>query len=254
MSGFLTDLIARNLAGQLPSLPLLQPRPAQPFEPRASGAPPAIEGVELETESGGGLPEFRKASSLAPPDAATALDSAPQPSSPPPRAASAWTSSKQRFSPGLPAPDAATPPRELTLAPELTYVRRISVGRSYASAEAPPTPDVLQAIKELAPPTDQDVAAAPPAPLRRPATRSGTAREQAEQVATVHARVAGVPSRRSEEGTVQDAWPQPSITVTIGRVEVRAVHPTPPSARESRPPAPRMTLEDYQRKLAGGAR
>lgn len=47
----------------------------------------------------------------------------------------------------------------------------------------------------------------------------------------------------------------PRITVTIGRVEVRAVPPPPPSSRpRPQPPAPRLSLDEYLRRREGGTR
>jgi hypothetical protein len=59
-----------------------------------------------------------------------------------------------------------------------------------------------------------------------------------------------VEARRS----VQLAPSAPTVRVTIGRVEVRAVHPPAPS--QTRPPSaprsPRLTLDDYLRERGGG--
>ncbi len=45
----------------------------------------------------------------------------------------------------------------------------------------------------------------------------------------------------------------PTIQVSIGRIEVRAVPPPPPSAKPRAGPAP-MTLEEYLRQRNGGGK
>jgi hypothetical protein len=47
---------------------------------------------------------------------------------------------------------------------------------------------------------------------------------------------------------------EPIIRVTIGRVEVRAVHPPVPMPKPVKPAPPRLSLEDYLRKRARGSR
>jgi hypothetical protein len=46
----------------------------------------------------------------------------------------------------------------------------------------------------------------------------------------------------------------PTINVTIGRVEVRAIHSPAPVRKQSKPAAPKLSLEDYLKKREGGAR
>jgi hypothetical protein len=45
---------------------------------------------------------------------------------------------------------------------------------------------------------------------------------------------------------------EPTIRVTIGRIEVRAVSPPAPPPRQTRQPAPEMSLDDYLRAREGG--
>jgi hypothetical protein len=53
----------------------------------------------------------------------------------------------------------------------------------------------------------------------------------------------------------QPPAPSPTIHVTIGRVEVRAVQPQPvAAARQQRPTGPRLSLEEYLKLRAGGGR
>ncbi|HEX8336383.1 MAG TPA: hypothetical protein VF621_06610 [Pyrinomonadaceae bacterium] len=57
------------------------------------------------------------------------------------------------------------------------------------------------------------------------------------------------------EGVTQST-PQPTIEVTIGRIEVRAVTPpaAPPPAPRERHEPPKMSLDDYLRAQGGGQR
>lgn len=61
--------------------------------------------------------------------------------------------------------------------------------------------------------------------------------------------VAAQPSATREEGT--QTQPPPTIEVTIGRIEVRALTPPAPPPRQRHEP-PRMSLEDYLRAQGGG--
>nr|MDQ3744997.1 hypothetical protein [Acidobacteriota bacterium] len=44
------------------------------------------------------------------------------------------------------------------------------------------------------------------------------------------------------------------IRVTIGRIEVHAVTPPPPTPKPYAPPAPKLSLEEYLRQHNGGRR
>jgi len=46
----------------------------------------------------------------------------------------------------------------------------------------------------------------------------------------------------------------PIIRVTIGRVEVRAIHPPAPAPKSTKPVQPKLSLEDYLRKRERGSR
>jgi len=46
----------------------------------------------------------------------------------------------------------------------------------------------------------------------------------------------------------------PIIRVTIGRVEVRAIHPPAAAPKEAKPAPPKLSLEDYLHKREGGSR
>lgn len=54
-----------------------------------------------------------------------------------------------------------------------------------------------------------------------------------------------------EEGPVGQAS-EPTVRVTIGRIEVRATAPAPPPTPAARPTGPRLSLEEYLRRRNGG--
>jgi hypothetical protein len=47
---------------------------------------------------------------------------------------------------------------------------------------------------------------------------------------------------------------EPTVQVTIGRIDVRAVMPDPPLAHSAARPEPRLTLEEYSRQRREGLR
>jgi len=55
---------------------------------------------------------------------------------------------------------------------------------------------------------------------------------------------------RAEAGASPVA--EPTIRVTIGRIEVRATAPAPPPVPAARPAGPRLTLEEYLRRRSEG--
>ena len=52
----------------------------------------------------------------------------------------------------------------------------------------------------------------------------------------------------------KSAQTTPTINVTIGRVEVRAIHQSSPSSKAAKSVAPKLSLDDYLQKRDGGAR
>jgi hypothetical protein len=92
-----------------------------------------------------------------------------------------------------------------------------------------------EALEELAPEQRQPIV--PRSALRRDPLvplRSGSPRAEAQALA-------GSPPAA-----------EPTIRVSIGRVEVRATAPTPPPAPAARPAGPRLTLEEYVRRRNEG--
>ena len=62
------------------------------------------------------------------------------------------------------------------------------------------------------------------------------------------------PGGSSSYSTRENAFSrtEPTIRVTIGRIEVRAVSPPEPPPRRTKQPAPKMSLDDYLRSRNGG--
>jgi hypothetical protein len=62
------------------------------------------------------------------------------------------------------------------------------------------------------------------------------------------------PDPGRQERRMQATAPQPSVRVTIGRVEVRAVFPAPTAATSQPRRSPELTLEDYVKQRSEGRR
>jgi hypothetical protein len=62
------------------------------------------------------------------------------------------------------------------------------------------------------------------------------------------------PGGSSSYSTRENAFSrvEPTIRVTIGRIEVRAVSPPEPPPRRTKQPTPKMSLDDYLRSRNGG--
>jgi hypothetical protein len=65
---------------------------------------------------------------------------------------------------------------------------------------------------------------------------------------------AGSTSRATSEEPTPSAQVAPTIKVTIGRIEVRAILPPAPREKKTALPAPRMSLDDYLKSHSGGRR
>jgi hypothetical protein len=68
------------------------------------------------------------------------------------------------------------------------------------------------------------------------------------------ARAPALPVRISPAIALKTAAQEPTIHVTIGRVEIRATTASPAPSRPARPAAPKLNLEDYLRSRAGGGK
>jgi hypothetical protein len=64
---------------------------------------------------------------------------------------------------------------------------------------------------------------------------------------------AGMPA----QGSAAPGMPEPagpSVSISIGRVEIRAAQPGAPSSRAAKPAGPKLSLDDYLRGRSGGSR
>lgn len=52
----------------------------------------------------------------------------------------------------------------------------------------------------------------------------------------------------------EEAMPTPTIKITIGRIEVRAIASPAQVQKRAETPAPRLTLADYLKQRGGGGR
>ncbi|HEX8556919.1 MAG TPA: hypothetical protein VF668_02395 [Pyrinomonadaceae bacterium] len=133
-------------------------------------------------------------------------------------------------------------------------------------AESSPYVEASGATREGVAPTTHEPAASPEvrpltapahAPVRPAATGAHAAGAHAANAQAVRSRRAAQEAARAAARDAQEAQAAtapPTIEVTIGRIEVRAVTPpapAPPPARARREP-PRMSLDEYLRGHDGG--
>lgn len=258
MSDYLQNLLARSLN---PSRGV-QPRLASLYEPRAAAFAPTVsdsfDTAEAETE-----PRPPDADEAARPERRTA-DAAkefPRPAWP-----EAPTAPQQPFANASRQPDASRPAEtraerriENDAAPRLS---RLSAEEPAPPAPTPSSEEVRKHASQVEPARRDSEAArdvpAPAASVRPPAAEP---------------RVKPAPAVRLFEPRIQPAPPQPparppqlseeraqaeaapTIRVTIGRVDVRAVAGVPQEKRRApEQPRPGLTLEEYLRRRGGGRR
>jgi hypothetical protein len=81
--------------------------------------------------------------------------------------------------------------------------------------------------------------------------------DSAKHVSEVFSETKSLQSERHERSTPVEqraSRSAPIIRVTIGRVEVRAIHPPPATPKQTKASPPKLSLEDYLRKRARGSR
>ncbi|WP_340383580.1 hypothetical protein U5640_38025 [Streptomyces sp. SS7] len=214
-------LLARTGAVLRPdaAVALARPRLAMPFE-RLPEAPPA------ETETA----------------VDTALDSAAAPSRPVPETPAPPRATAPAGPPGAPAPRPTAPTRiERT-------VRAIETVRT-TSPEPPDdgpvtAPDVLRSVLErLVPPAGAWVEAVPQPVSRRPVTDTPEAIPSLRPAAAARTRAAAHDPAPRTAGAVrrreaQAAPAEPSVRITIGRLEVTTAAPEPKRERTGRTARP----------------
>ena len=215
MSDFLASLLARGVG----AAPAIRPRLPSLFESPAGRAPMVEANEVAETVV------LRPA-----PPTATSRDTvmvgeaqvhlAPPPAASPGRALTPPQSTQ-------PEPGRATPTAPVAVAAPVVPSPAPAQAPA-VEADATPRPEPATGIAPSIPRMPAPPLPAAVIPLSRP----------------VAVRVAE-PQRRPEP---------PAVRITIGRVEVRAVPANPPAARPGRRASPKLSLEDYLRPRAGGAR
>lgn len=261
MNDPLANLLARSF-GELARA--VQPRLPARFELVASfGGEVAVPPMQVGDQAAPGSPPVRVEPSPAP--LASAIPPVerrqvlPLPLAPLPAWGQPPTTCSELRRPSAPPP--AAPER---ISPDLGVSEAHSERTAPASLADFVEPRGLPAsASAVNPPRLPDVAAAspavPPAPVVsfQPDSALDTIHEPVapdilppSTPAPVMPREPGAPPREPAAPTHP-----PRITVTIGRVEVRAVPPPPPSSRpRPQPPAPRLSLDEYLRRREGGTR
>ncbi len=229
MSDFLTNLIARTYA----VTPAIQPRLPSLFETllaatdQRSGFSPASPGFPAPEP-----PAAPDAVSPIEAPSAIAAELPPQPALPP-------------------EASSATPPSEAHIPNDGTE-RRTPFRREPAS-----TP--LRAETEFGAPAKHGVSAYEPATRGsfrdRPATDPAGFEETAPRPLRPANRPAPPAFAARPAGLRMAAQEsRPTIRVTIGRVEVRAVQSPAPAPKAAKPAQPRLSLDEYLKPRAGGSR
>lgn len=154
----------------------------------------------------------------------------------------------RRARPGRPRPTVPDQPVSQEAGDE---GRDLTVGRE--ERERTPEPLVPSADARglpLAEPVASRRAEPPAGPARRPVPDTPLVPFSDRPRATTAAELVGAPHKR--EGTQEAS--SPTVRITIGRVEVRAVTPEPAQPLPAARPEPALSLEDYLRQRDGGRR
>lgn len=253
MSDYLKNLVARTLD---PSR-VVQPRLASLFEPLAKAdaqgrlLPFALEAEEGDAQHAESADETR----------ASAV-----PSYIPARDEGATHEHSARFNTQSPTDvverQAASSPREKSSAATVERAAASQLtAQTYAEKESP-TPLAASGVNS------KDSASNKSAGDALEDVRQRRATSESEGAPTPRTAPRIVEPRVSPASTVSEAQPQastaydarredaaPTIRVTIGRVDVRAVAPSPQERRRApESPRPALTLEDYLRRRGGGSR
>jgi hypothetical protein len=275
MNDFLTRLAARALAPQ----PAIQPRTGSRFEPPAT--PPGSAGplrtarnedlaleepLEIESRA-----DDRRPLLSVPPKLKTELPALPNDDAP--RDRFAPVAPAVRLSPALPnppvvaVPAATVPPlpSRAEVVPAKAPAAAAAASRKGIESRSQPEEASAGSLRPAMPeqrrkPADDDALADP----ATSATHRAQTTRRAEGAPPVRQpfapAVVAAPVARSEPAAATRSLPHetppPTIRVTIGRIDVRAIAPSPAAATASRPgpAAARLSLEDYLQRRSGGRR
>jgi hypothetical protein len=151
----------------------------------------------------------------------------------------------RRARPGRPRPTAPDHPTSQAAGDE---GRDLTIGRE--ERERTPEPAADARGLPLAEPASSGRAEPSSGPPRRPVPDTPLVPVSGRPRATPAAEFVGAPHKR--EGTQEAS--SPTVRITIGRVEVRAVTPEPAQPLPAARPEPALSLEDYLRQRDGGRR
>jgi hypothetical protein len=214
MSGYLANLAARALGVS----DVARPRPSL-FEPRRGGVEPLPaepEALEARAEEEAAPPE------KSPPELPLRREQA---DAPPPR---------EREGPPAPEWERGPPP----MSPPRPAPRRARRARERLHSE----PEEPVASPAIVPGETATSVPAPEPPLSKDGGEGATEPSRPAPPATALLE----PGRLPQRVLPPKQAPEPTVHVTIGRVDVRAVKADEPTERAKRPrPGPRMSLDDY---------
>jgi hypothetical protein len=149
-------------------------------------------------------------------------------------------------------PTGDPPPGPVHAAVAQQVVRPVSESPS-GEVGAVPTMGERRAISLTAPPVSSARASSEPKSVTPPAPAPPT-----QVVAPAHAtipRISPAPSRIERAGNTDNASSPRPVHITIGRIEVRAIHPPPePVRHRPAPAAPKISLEEYLKQRNRGGR
>jgi hypothetical protein len=173
---------------------------------------------------------------------------------------------------GIVRPTAGAPPKSLHTATEeivgstVVPQPRPPVHRAAAQEVVRPVPASPSAEVGAVPTTGERAATSPTAPPARSAPASSEPESAmppapaplTKVLAPAHAtipRISPAPSSPERAGSANSVPSPRPVHITIGRIEVRAVHPPPePVPHRPAPAAPRISLEEYLKQRNGGRR
>lgn len=222
-----------------------EPGPATPRRPEAIR--PLSEPTPMAADTGSLQPSAQPSSPSArkPPDRAPASRPAAEPVARPEPVPAALEPT-----PPVPltTPEPSLPPARTLPLPEIGPQEPIRDRPSRLRPVAVAEPDTVQSQSAA----DRQRAASPesaaPSPDQAPTPRLSTAVVVRPQIAAIPI---AEPARPTPFAPGSAAETTPTIQVTIGRVEVRAV-PPPPAPQKTRPRPPVMTLDEYLRQRNQG--
>jgi hypothetical protein len=279
----MSDYLRRAVEREMSEIPAVRPALPSLFE---SGKTTALAaGLEPESPVKGGLSRNARSE--------TKAENSPSPPASLAAASELWADAAA--TPELrPRPAEATPgsaPAEIVGTPVAASMAAVAEAESPSLAppdqpagvgvrrttEAPAEPPLAPALEmdasipriarattkgtkaKLEPPPAVVPVAAPGAPAVIPASVVAPPAHAVTPAASPIPPVVPAPSRFERAANARAPRPDPSapraIHITIGRIEVHAIHPPPPAPPQRRAPAsPKISLEDYLKQRSGGRR